>query len=306
MSRKARETMDALSKNLEVSKAVAVERAIKAFYKKVCAGNDPGAIVVPPSGGGAASPQAVGSPSTEGGTTTTPTCARGEQNVRIMGGEPQSRPLEQDMSLMWKGRQVENVTDLMPAIESCKTREEAAEFMEKYREGTKEADANVGYLSGFYASEDMKRIWDWFGVSHPIFGTTVPTVEEARKHGIRWTRQMPGNRDASGKNDGGGLLGLLDDNGRPGADMRKGKIPVHAAQNELKPWITPSSAFAHQRRLVEKQAEAVARPFPRSGVFLGQRQHVNTLTTLLNQADAAHQLLRLHVGFHGRRYDGPR
>ena len=88
----------------------------------------------------------------------------------------------------WRGQRVETFGDLgAMVVRICRDgdREEAAEFMAAYREVTAHADINVGYLAGYYDSETAQQIWDWFGVSHPIFGTERPSTEAAYEAGKR-------------------------------------------------------------------------------------------------------------------------
>lgn len=88
--------------------------------------------------------------------------------------------------MTWKGRDLRTIGDLMDhGIDACATREEAHEFMRLYRAENEHADANIGYLSGYYGPETMQRIQDWFGVAHPVFGRSVPTPEEAFAAGAR-------------------------------------------------------------------------------------------------------------------------
>ena len=80
----------------------------------------------------------------------------------------------------WKGQELTTIGDLCTfGIEKCDTPDEAQEFMRLYRTENTHADENIGYLSGYYGPETMRRIQEWFGVSHPIFGTSVPSPEEA-------------------------------------------------------------------------------------------------------------------------------
>lgn len=82
--------------------------------------------------------------------------------------------------MTWKGVELITIRDLMEhGVDKCDTPEEAAQFMALYRSENKYADANIGYLSGYYGATEMKRIQKWFGVSHPIFGRRMPTMEEA-------------------------------------------------------------------------------------------------------------------------------
>ncbi len=42
---------------------------------------------------------------------------------------------------------------------------------------------NLGYYAGYYDAETMRRVNQLFGTTHPIFGDTQPTVEEAFEAG---------------------------------------------------------------------------------------------------------------------------
>ena len=84
----------------------------------------------------------------------------------------------------WKGHDLITIGDLMyHGIDKCETPEEAQEFMRLYRADSPHADVNIGYLSGYYGATDMRRIQQWFGCAHPIFGTAIPTQEEALEAG---------------------------------------------------------------------------------------------------------------------------
>lgn len=97
--------------------------------------------------------------------------------------------------MVWKGIEVVTIRDLAYAIEACESREEAQEFMRLYREETEHADANVGYMSGYYTPETADRIRDWFDVEHPIFGKRSPTPEQAFEAGRIWGEVMTGQGD---------------------------------------------------------------------------------------------------------------
>lgn len=93
--------------------------------------------------------------------------------------------------MIWKNRTLSTIGDLMNAISPIDTDEEAAEFMAAYRsaEGEEVADANIGYLSGYFSRDRMREIQQRFGVTHPVFGTDTPTAEEALAKGIEWGRR---------------------------------------------------------------------------------------------------------------------
>ena len=83
---------------------------------------------------------------------------------------------------------------------SCKTPEEAKEFLDFYRKENPEgADHNLGYLFGYYGNETRERLYSLFPVNHPIFGSGFgrgndPTFKEAFEAGVK-----AGNK---GGNDG--------------------------------------------------------------------------------------------------------
>ena len=54
----------------------------------------------------------------------------------------------------------------------CETEEEATLFLKRYREVEPEyADGNLGYIFGYCSSEDRKKLYKLFPVSHPVFGS---------------------------------------------------------------------------------------------------------------------------------------
>lgn len=92
----------------------------------------------------------------------------------------------------WKGHELVTIGDLMTyGIDKCETPEEAQEFMRLYRAESPHADANIGYLSGYYGATTMRRIQQWFGCVHPIFGTATPTPEEAFEAGKKRASEKP-------------------------------------------------------------------------------------------------------------------
>jgi dihydroxyacid dehydratase/phosphogluconate dehydratase len=99
--------------------------------------------------------------------------------------------------MIWNGKELKTIGDLTDAIGSiAKTGSpaQAREFMVGYRQANEHADANVGYISGYFDRPTMNRIQEWFGVHHPVFGRTNPTPAEAlrigREMGERARRDM--------------------------------------------------------------------------------------------------------------------
>ncbi|MDR1626999.1 MAG: hypothetical protein LBT33_10720 [Spirochaetia bacterium] len=83
---------------------------------------------------------------------------------------------------------------LRPAI-GIKDKAEAQEYLRDYaafiqkyldkepdrqgRTAIQIAKINIGYFSGYYDTETMKRVHEVFDTEHPIFGKKEPTPEEA-------------------------------------------------------------------------------------------------------------------------------
>lgn len=103
--------------------------------------------------------------------------------------------------MIWKGKNIENISDFIDAVTGCNNKEEAQEFMSQYQIESPYAKDNIGYLAGYLPREQATKIFDWFEVCHPIFGTSFPTAEEmfkaglklgelVQKHGIKKAMQM--------------------------------------------------------------------------------------------------------------------
>src|SRR6478609_2654018 len=87
--------------------------------------------------------------------------------------------------MIWRGKNLRTVRDLMDAMSGLKDETEARDFMSAYRKSDPAvADVNIGYLTGYFQADDMVRLQKWCGVRHPIFGSSVPTQAEALGAGI--------------------------------------------------------------------------------------------------------------------------
>ncbi|HEX7787836.1 MAG TPA: hypothetical protein VF653_16580 [Methylomirabilota bacterium] len=53
---------------------------------------------------------------------------------------------------------------------------------------------NLGYYAGYYDHETMERVNRLFRTTHPIFGSTAPTPEEAFEAGKRFGERMKEER----------------------------------------------------------------------------------------------------------------
>jgi len=95
------------------------------------------------------------------------------------------------IALATTGEMMRVVTDIAESGD----REEAKAFLAEYAkmcdDGMATARSNLGYLAGYYSAETMTQIHDVFDVSHPIFGRSVPTPDEALAAGKAWAEGRP-------------------------------------------------------------------------------------------------------------------
>ncbi len=98
--------------------------------------------------------------------------------------------------MTWQGREIATVSDIMQAMESCPSPEDALDFMDAYRaylvgigRPADMAEFNVGYTVGYFPQEEWKRLNAWFGVQHPLFGDVPPTPDEALLLGVRAAKE---------------------------------------------------------------------------------------------------------------------
>jgi len=70
------------------------------------------------------------------------------------------------------------------ALPEPERKQEAMAFMTAYRAENQYADANIGYLTGYTDTQRMARLQELFEVSHPIFGSAIPTPQEAFEKGM--------------------------------------------------------------------------------------------------------------------------
>lgn len=87
--------------------------------------------------------------------------------------------------MIWKGNELDTIDKLMRlGIDKCDTPEEAQQFMLEYVKENIHARSNIGYVAGYYSQADKHRIFKWFDVVHPIFGTKDLSPEELMKLGM--------------------------------------------------------------------------------------------------------------------------
>ncbi len=68
---------------------------------------------------------------------------------------------------------IKTAGDLINAVSSCKTKEEANNLLESYLKQNKYARENIGYVIGYLDEENRKRLYALFDLVHPIFNTAI-------------------------------------------------------------------------------------------------------------------------------------
>lgn len=99
--------------------------------------------------------------------------------------------------MVWNGEALTTLGELMSAalaVMRAGDKEEGKRFMREYADvcdnGMETARANIGYASGYYDPKTMVDIQEFFDTSHPIFGRSVPTPEEALEAGKKMGEKM--------------------------------------------------------------------------------------------------------------------
>lgn len=93
--------------------------------------------------------------------------------------------------MKWKGKTLKTIDDLMRlGIDKCDTPEEAQRFIMEYVMENNHARDNIGYLAGYYSHADKHRIFKWFDVVHPIFGTKDLSNDELMRIGVEMGKRM--------------------------------------------------------------------------------------------------------------------
>lgn len=89
-------------------------------------------------------------------------------------------------NMIWKGENLNTIGKVCDAMQKIETPEEAKEFMDLGRKAGSAWDENIGYLTGYFSSEEADRMRKLFLVSHPIFGNAHPTAEERSRRASSW------------------------------------------------------------------------------------------------------------------------
>lgn len=96
----------------------------------------------------------------------------------------------------WYGESLESMNDIWEeVVHIVELGDEllAKEFIDDYGtfiESTNECEdgrwvamQNIGYMAGYYDEDIRQKVYQFFEVEHPIFGTRTPTPEEAFEEG---------------------------------------------------------------------------------------------------------------------------
>lgn len=88
--------------------------------------------------------------------------------------------------MFWNGKEIKTLGESCEAIGAITSKEEAAEFLRLSRaENPEHADANIGYLFGYFNRDKWKKLSELFGVLHPVFGDNYNlTDDEILKMGV--------------------------------------------------------------------------------------------------------------------------
>jgi hypothetical protein len=96
-------------------------------------------------------------------------------------------------TFIWRNTTMNSIGDIVMCITkiiSKMDRAAALDFMVEYRKFTPDADANIGYISGYFDKVAFEQVMDWFEVSHPLFGKTYPNPIEALEIGKKFAENM--------------------------------------------------------------------------------------------------------------------
>lgn len=100
--------------------------------------------------------------------------------------------------LVWEGRTLDSYSSIMDIVLKAKTKEEAQKFFAHYVKWCEEngmdeetAKSNIGYLAGYYDEKARRKVFDFLGAVHPIFGNNFsPTAEEAFQKGFEMGKEL--------------------------------------------------------------------------------------------------------------------
>lgn len=81
--------------------------------------------------------------------------------------------------IKWNSKELRTIGGTCEAMETLKNKEEAQQFLALARAANPEhADANIGYLMGYFSRPRWAQLAEWFGIKHPIFGDRFDLTED--------------------------------------------------------------------------------------------------------------------------------
>lgn len=86
------------------------------------------------------------------------------------------------MAFEYKNQRLEKYGDIIDKALSLEGKEQE-DFVDAFAKAGPYALENIGYWSGYYSREMSAKIQEVFKTSHPIFGRTQPTAEQAFEMG---------------------------------------------------------------------------------------------------------------------------
>lgn len=90
----------------------------------------------------------------------------------------------EEKPFIWKGKTIKTIGELTDALDKL-TEDEAPAFRKVAADIGEVCLSNIGYCIGYFGSrEKQDTLYKWLNVTHPIFGETVPTQEEAFAIGL--------------------------------------------------------------------------------------------------------------------------
>jgi len=87
----------------------------------------------------------------------------------------------------YRGTELKTYTEIIDFALKLKGKAQT-NFVKAYAVSGPYALSNVGYISGYYGPKKMAEIQRVFNAAHPIFGRSVPSVEEAIAAGKKLAR----------------------------------------------------------------------------------------------------------------------
>lgn len=86
--------------------------------------------------------------------------------------------------MIWQDKLLTANRDFMDAFVKVSTKEEAQEFLALALVDSPHARENIGCMAGYFDNDTKQRVYNLFGVEHPIFGRLDTTFHQALAFGV--------------------------------------------------------------------------------------------------------------------------